>query len=235
MMSHPDDPQTGQPPRPWTAVREHSRHIRVMRIALPVVALGVAFGYIVLAQPAEIDPDFERQFAQLDDQDDMRMAAPRFSGEDAKGNFFEVSADTAQHNPGEPETIALENPRAIRAEGLDNELSASASIGVLRPDESQVDLSENVKFTRGFGGQIYSLETDSAIVGLEDRTLEATSNVYGTSERGTIKADGMMIDDETGVVTFTNARMILKPKQSGIVVESQVDRKPDAPAGTKEP
>lgn len=197
-----------------SAVKDHSRNVRVLRLFLPIAALGVIFAYVVMAQPTEINPHFERQFAQLEDSENMRMASPSFSGEDARGNQFEVSADTAQHIPGNPESIMLQNPRAIRAEGLENELSASAEIGVLRPDDGEVDLTKDVEFTRGFGGDLYYLQTEKAVVGLENRTIQSDSGVFAQGQRGTLDAETMLIDDATGRVSFGNARMVIKPRQS---------------------
>lgn len=188
--------------------RRHSAMIRWMRIGLPVVVVGIASSYVVMATPRTIDQSFVDQFENLDvATEDMRMERPRFVGEDNQGQSFEILADAAQQNPETPELIALENPEAFQQIREMGEEYIRALNGVYSTSERTIDLRNNVRIRQGIGSDDFDLTTEVGKIALDDRTFTSDVKVFGESSQGTISAEGMTAYQEDNRVVFRNAHM----------------------------
>ena len=199
-------------------------------MVLPVLAVGLVSTYMIFASPRTIDPNFEKQFANLDvATEDLRMENPRFTGEDSEGRPYEVVAGAATQDPLLPNLVALENPEALRAENKNDQVKVTAREGLYSVEEKTIDLSNEVELEQGIGKDIFVLRTNAAKVTLDKRTVESTTQVVGQTEGGVLIADGMTAYEEDGRSVFYNARMVLTPKKKEPEAEdSEAAEKDDA-------
>src|ERR1700744_3501573 len=106
-----------QPPRhDWSAgarttaleALRYTQFVGFMKRALPVAAFAVisavvAF-FIFARQPAKVNMGYERMGLI---QNDLAMVKPHLSGQDAKGNPFVITAETAVQDPKNAKRVSL--------------------------------------------------------------------------------------------------------------------------------
>lgn len=170
---------------PQPRMGRYSRAVRVLRILLPLGALGLMSSVFLVTRdtfPAGIRfsaSDFEA----LDDG--LRLTAPRFSGTTEAGEPFMISADWALPDAPDPTEIRLHAiaARIEMADGRTAELGAAE--GLLRPKAQTVALRGGVVLTTSDG---YEARTESAQVDLRARTLTAPGAVSAEGPLGRIEA-----------------------------------------------
>ncbi|MGV6800890.1 MAG: LPS export ABC transporter periplasmic protein LptC [bacterium] len=204
----------------------HSRYVKFMRFILPGLALGLFLSYAVFASPQRIDTAFEKQFANLDvATNDLRMESPSFKGRDSEGDPYEIVAGAAIQDPDDPDFITLDSPYAIKAKDAEEQLQVTANSGIYSTLDRTIDLTDNVELLKGIIGDEYILNTDQAIVSLDDSVVRSTVQVTGRGENGTITAKGMTAYEDEGRVIFHDAHMrIEKLPVNDDTAEDQVEK-----------
>ncbi|MEM9422715.1 MAG: LPS export ABC transporter periplasmic protein LptC [Pseudomonadota bacterium] len=201
------------------AVQRHSRNVRHLRLAVPAIAGALVMVYAVNASPPRIDPEFVREFQQIQAEGRaMRLDRPRYAGEDERGLPFEIAARAAEQDPLAPDLVALENPEALRnvksEEGV-KPVKVRAATGMLNTESNQMALTSDVELEHDIGGGAFVLKTDAADVDLENSTVSSTVGVTGEGERGTVAADTLKAyQDEGRLVLEGNVRLRLNPAPS---------------------
>ena len=178
----------------------HSRLVTGLRIALPLVALGLLSTLFLLSR--EVDPSRALPYAAVDAEDlarDPRITAPRLSSVTADGSALTVTAGTVR--------IAATGRETTEAEAVTATL-VSADRGLQRfeagharlVDASGVlELSGGVSMTDTAGHSLTSRRIDIAL----DRTrVISPGAIAGTGPLGRIEAGAMRIEpagDATGL------------------------------------
>ncbi len=199
-----------------TAAQRHSRQVRNLRLIVPATAGALLVVYAVSASPPRIDPEFVREFQQIQAEGRaLRLDRPRYAGEDERGLPFEIAARTAEQNPDTPDLVALENPTALRnVEGDEGvkPVKVRAVEGMLDTERNQIALSTQVELEHDIGGDTFVIKTDAADVDLDTGTVTSTVGVTGESERGTVAADtATAYQDQGRLVLQGNVRLRLNP------------------------
>ncbi|MEE4349124.1 MAG: LPS export ABC transporter periplasmic protein LptC [Pacificimonas sp.] len=191
------------------AARRHSRFVRHSRLALPAIAAGLVVTYALSATPPRVDVEFARQFSEVDvDSTSMRLARPRYLGEDLQGRPFEVAAQTAERNPNTPDFIALENPEAFKSIETGENAKVRAARGLMNTRDKRLDLNDDVQLDHRIGGSAFTLNTDAAAVDLQNQTVTSTVGVVGEGDRGSVAADTLTVyQDEGRSVLEGNVRL----------------------------
>lgn len=184
------------------AARRRTRLVRRLRFALWAAAALLAaalVGLIIMDR----DPQVAAPQPEIDDGA-VRMANPRFTGRDAAGNAFVVTADQALRRPGEaPDLTDLENP-ALRimpdGEGAKaTPTEADALRGVYNNESKILRLEADVDLATDSG---YRFKTSQAQVNLAERTAEGDQPVEVTGPVGRIKAQSWRFEDDGRVMHF---------------------------------
>lgn len=195
-------------------VHRHSVLVRQLRLAVPALAVGLALTYGLSATPPRVDPEFAEQFSGLDsDAEGLKLASPRYSGEDLSGKPFEVAAVTATRAGGDPDKIDLVNPQALRISDTGAPVTVRADEGLYDQDTQVMDLSSNVEMAQGAGEAAFTLNTDAATMDLERQVLSSNAEVTGGGEQGTLRADrGTLYQNEDRLVLEGGVKIILAPR-----------------------
>ncbi len=170
----------------------HSRLVAGLRIALPLVALGLLSMLFLLSR--EIDPSRALPYATVDAEDlarDPRITAPRFTSAAPDGTALTLTAATVRIAAGARETTeALDVDATLRApDGAERWLSSNsatvdqaAGLLLLR---GEVDLRDQAG---------HRLRSDLLEVALDRSHLVSPGPVTGTGPLGRIDAGAMVID-----------------------------------------
>ncbi|MEM9837949.1 MAG: LPS export ABC transporter periplasmic protein LptC [Pseudomonadota bacterium] len=196
-------------------VHRHSVLVRQLRLAVPALAAGLAMTYAFSASPPRVDPEFAKQFSGLDaDAEGLKLASPRYSGEDLSGKPFEVAAATATRAGGDPDKMDLENPQARRISETGAVMTVRADDGLYDQDAQVMDLSSNVEMAQGSGEGTFILNTEAATMNLDSQVLQSNAEVTGAGEQGTLRADrGTLYQNEDRLVLEGGVKIILAPRE----------------------
>jgi lipopolysaccharide export system protein LptC len=196
----------GAPPR-----RPRRRFVGLMRLVLPGIAIGLVV--LVVAWP-KIFGDVAGMIAPsglfegISITEPMRMRQPRYVGADSEGGRpYVVEADEAQIDPKAPDRIALSRMRA-RMEGAGGGLTRLQSQDALyQRDIERLDLARDVKLYTPDGMEF---TTEQATILMDERRAAGERPVHGVGPRGTIDADGFVIQEGGDVIRFQgNVRVVL--------------------------
>lgn len=198
------------------AAARRAAFTRKLRIGLPIIALVLIAAFFLNTRPDVSDDAFLEDFAELEaTTQNLSSVRPHFSGVDARGNPYEITAATASQKPESKEIVELDEPRAVTSGGKDQSVVA-AKAGVFNTDQKTLLLKDGVTFEHAIGPDNYVLKSPNATVKIDDQTVDAGNGVEGEGPRGsTIKADSMRANNRDGVVVFEgDVRMRLYPKKA---------------------
>ena len=197
----------------WAAPgSRHDRLISLLRVVLPG-AIGVLAAFLVTAPlTAGGDVSFVLDKNKVEvARERLKIQAARYSGQDAKGQPFRLTAGSAvQRTSAEPVVQLNDLAAAIRLP--DGPATLDAKTGRYDMDSERVTLDGPLHF-RGPDG--YDLQTRDATVDLKQRTLASGGAVTGRVTQGTFSANRMRADLAERTVTLDgNARLRIVPRRT---------------------
>lgn len=191
-----------------------SRLIRRLRIALPAFAIVLVTAFILNTRSNQSDPAFLEDFEDLSaSTEELRMASPRFSGVDDRGQPFEITANAARQRPGGRNLVELDRPRAVQG-GKDSQTVVTAEKGLYKSDTNILELEDGVTLEHKIGADTYVLRSPNATVSIKDQVVVSDAGVGGEGPDGsTLKAEHMTAYRAEGrVVLEGNVSMRIYPK-----------------------
>ena len=183
----------------------HDRLVRFAKFGLPLIA--VAFILLLAIAPFDrrSDVSFILDKKEVDKAAErMRIDTARYSGEDNKGNKFEITARQAIQQSSDQPVVDI---RGIMARlGLESgPLVMAADRGRYDLDTHEVDIIGPVRVA---GGDGYRLETSDVTVDLKERTLVSKGPASGALRLGQFEAGQLSADlGERTVVLGGGARL----------------------------
>lgn len=209
--------------------------MRRLRIGLPILALLLVVAFFLNARTGGDENAFLEDFADLEaTTQNLSSVKPQFSGVDASGNPYEITAETANQTPERHDVVELDRPRAVTAGG-DRQSVVEAQSGVFNTDDKLLLLKNGVIYEHAIGSDNYVLRSSEATVSIDEQTVVSDSGVEGEGPSGaTLKADRMTADNRQGRVVFEGeVSMRLRAKQAGDAAsapeEANSDRKNGEP------
>ena len=190
--------------------------MRRLRVALPLLAFVLVAAFFLNTRKADDADAFLNDFADIDAvPENLTTAKPHFSGIDARGNPYDITAATATQQPDGGKIVELDQPRAVTSSSDDRSV-VSARSGVFDPDSKRLVLKNGVTFERELGPDNYVLKTTEAAVSIDDQTVTSDKGVAGEGPGGSVlTADLLNADNRDGKVVFEgNVRMRIYPKKS---------------------
>lgn len=188
--------------------------MRRLRLVLPALAVVLIITFFANARRDAGDAAFLDDFANLEaTTEGVKTARPHFSGVDAKGAPFDITAEAATQRPDGAQVYDLDQPRANTA-GVDESSAVTANSGVYDQGAKRLDLGDGVVFNRSVGPDNYVLRTPAATVNVDDQTLISDKGVDGEGPGGAaLKADRVTASNQDGKVVFEgNVSMRIYPK-----------------------
>jgi lipopolysaccharide export system protein LptC len=194
----------------------HGRVARFVRIALPLVALGLAG--LIFAW-SRIDPIIEKIHISDTEQapqeiDTVTMENARFAGVDAQNRSFNVTAVRAVQSADDSNHIDLQQPKGDIVLASGAKVAVQSDTGGLQRDTQILDLVGKVMLTQDQG---YEFHTTKARIDLNARTAAGDAPVEGHGPQGEIQAEGFdILDGGTRVIFRGRSRALLQPQQNSV-------------------
>ena len=207
-------PTHSEPPMPLRPKRSRSgRLTHLVRIALPLVALGLAG--LIFAW-SRINPVIERIHISETEQapeeiDTVTMENARIAGVDAQNRSFNVTAVRAVQSATDSNHIDLQQPKADIVLSSGAKVAIRSQTGGLQRDTQILDLTGKVTLTQDQG---YEFHTEAAHIDLNKRTAAGDVSVNGRGPQGEIQAEGFeILDGGARVIFHGRSRAIFQPQQ----------------------
>ncbi|MCL6683904.1 LPS export ABC transporter periplasmic protein LptC [Sphingomonas alba] len=185
---------------------QHDRLVRLAKIGLPIVA--VAFLLILAIAPFDQrggDVSFILDKKGVDKAAErMRIETARYTGEDNKGNKFEITANRAIQPTSDQPIVNIEGMMARLSLGQ-GPLVVAANQGRYDLDSHMVDVNGPVRVVGPAG---YRLETRDVNFDLKQQTMQSHGPVTGAMNLGQFQANKLSADlRERKVVLDGGARL----------------------------
>ncbi len=205
----------GQPRRRFlltgrSALTPYDRFVAVMRIILPAIAAAIALTALIWPLVSDQPRGFTfNRDALAEHSDKIRVRDARYTGVDAQGRLFHVSAEEAvQDTPSAP-TIALRALSAEMALGKGEEARVYAPGGIYLLEEKILDVTGGFELVTCTG---YRLATQRAEVDLERHLAQSQQPVEGRSPLGDFQAGGFTLYADDRIARLDNrVRMRIDP------------------------
>lgn len=204
-----DDPPAAAPPaggaerpRRLSGPDAYSAVVGILKYLLPAIA--VALILLVVAWPRfnRVEERLPIGIADLglDQPSNSSMVNARFDGIDDEGRPYRVTADQAVQRPDDERLVDLENPAGDILTDDQTWIAIASRTGLYNKDEEVLDLGEGVTL---FHDQGYEMHTESAKVYMNEGRVVGKQPVDAQGPSGTIRSDGIRIEENGAVVVFT--------------------------------
>jgi lipopolysaccharide export system protein LptC len=185
-----------------------SRHdliVRYAKLGLPLIAAAFVLVLAIAPFDERGDVSFILDKKEVDKAAErMRIETALYSGEDNKGNKFEITARRAIQQSSDQPIVTIEGLMA-RLGLAQGPLVMAANQGRYDLDTHQVDVIGPVRVV---GGDGYRLETRDVRVDLKQRTMQSQGRASGAMRLGQFTAGQMSADlGERKVVLDGGARL----------------------------
>ena len=209
--------------RAFRAARRHSRIIRFLRIAIPLVSILFAVGVFLIVYFNPL-----RMLAQLPIEGGklvvsgtkITMVAPHTAGFTQDGRAYDVSADTATQDFTKPNLLELHNLRGKLRMDDKSKVDLSAVTGLYDSKGETLKLDQNIVINSSTG---YRGWLSEATVDIRNGHVVSTRPVVVEMLHGTLNANRLEIVDSGDLVRF----------EGGVNMVTTLDQAGPVPAGAQ--
>jgi lipopolysaccharide export system protein LptC len=181
---------------PRGKARAHSRFVRVLRIALPMLMVGVISALAGLV----VSHALRRQAAAHQDSNaPIRMTNPHFFGRDNQGRAFTLGAHEAARDEKSNQVVLLQFPSLILGVGSPSPRTLTADSGVYHEDTRMLLLRGNV---RGNDANAARVATNEALVNTRTGTVTGDKALATQTAQGAVKSNSFDVYDKGNRVIF---------------------------------
>ncbi len=192
----------------------YSFFVRFMRLALPLVAIGIIGLLLSWPRVEETLDPIPKEALVPQTVGKNELVNPRFESADSKNQPFTITAERAIQSARDPSVVLLEKPMADITMNNGAWLAAEATEGAYRQNADKLLLQGHVKLFHDKG---YEMLTEKLLLNLKSREAWSDQPVYGQGPAGTLQATGMQANAETDKLIFTGpVKLVLNRAIKGI-------------------
>jgi len=205
------EPQTAHPywtmgrgnsDRAFRSARRHSRVVRILRVAIPIV---VILGFTGIFMLVYFNP--LRMLAKLPIDvgnlvvagTKITMEKPHLSGFTSDARAYELSADAAKQDLPKPDMIELSNLRAKVQMQDKSTVQISAAAGLYDNKSEMLNLERDIMLTSSAG---YTSRLSEATVDIRKGNVASKHPLEVEMLQGNLNANGLEIVDSGDLVRF---------------------------------
>lgn len=203
--THHDPASLWAPRRQLTLAqaRRRSERVRLLRMAFvagAAVAIGFFAGHVIKSAITS-----DARPVQVTEEESVTMLNPRFTGRDAAGQSFQITADAAKRRRTQDQAVDLIGP--VLSDEAGSEVRAPS--GMYDRDAGILELYQDVKITDASG---YTFMTSGARVYVGEGRVEGLSPLQGKGPLGDIRCDSYeVLEDGNRIVCTGNVRTVIYP------------------------
>lgn len=193
----------------------HSRVVRLLRVAIPLVVVFGLGGYLLFSyiNPLRVLEKLPEVSGKLGvEGSKITMEAPRIAGITRDKRAYELTAETAVQDIAKPDVVELLNLRAKMEMQEADVVVITAKSGIYNTKGDNVILREHIVVTSGQG---YNAKLREAVVDMKKGNVVSSQPVEIKMPTGLLTANSMEIIDSGDVVRFTGGVVLnLQPEKA---------------------
>jgi lipopolysaccharide export system protein LptC len=189
--------------RAFRAAVRHSRHVRILRVAIPLTAIialvtGVTFAFLLnpLRMLSGMPVDVGRMVVS---GTKIMMHQPRLAGVTRDNRRYDMVAQAAAQDLTKPDMIELQGIRATMEMRDKVTFETTAKAGLYNTKTEQLTLNQNIVVTSSSGYQAFLNE---ASVDVRASKIASDKPVEVKTATWTINANGMEVSEAGDLVRF---------------------------------
>src|SRR5690242_12700915 len=197
----------GDSERAFRAARSHSRRVRLMRLALPLVTIVVLAGLLLwtwlnplrlLLRVPDIGGDLVVSGTKI------TMQQPRITGFTRDARPYEFTASAAAQDLTRPDVVEMHNLQGKYQLRDSTMTDLRADIGTYNSKKETLELGRNTVVTSSAG---YKLLLNSASIDVRGARMVSEDPVQVEMRQGKLEAKRMEVSDSGNVLRFDDVRM----------------------------
>jgi len=208
------DPTKERGPEYHDRAARHSRHVRLLKIMLPAIAvLSVAGFFAVMSWEADDAglPALNLSGINFEDRE-ITMDKPHISGFEGTKRAYEIYAAKATQALGDAKVVTLETIEAKFALGDDVRANLDAVSGVYDSVTQKLRLAGGIRLATTNG---YKAELKEADINIEAGNVASDTGVMIQGKEGRITADSIEVLDRGKHVFFRgNVKVVYHPPET---------------------
>jgi lipopolysaccharide export system protein LptC len=189
--------------RAFRAAVRHSRHVRILRVAIPLAAIialvtGVAFAFLLnpMRMLSGMPVDVGRMVVS---GTKIMMHQPRLAGVTRDNRRYDMVAQAAAQDLTKPDMVELQGIRATMEMRDKVTFETTAKAGLYNTKTEQLTLNQNIVVTSSSGYQAFLNE---ALVDVRASKIASDKPVEVKTATWTINANGMEVSEAGDLVRF---------------------------------
>lgn len=184
----------GPPPR--GKARAHSALVRVLRLLLPLIMIGVMGALVALVVAHAVR---RHDAAHRDAATPIEMVNPHFFGRDGQGRAYTLGARQAARDEQSFQRVLLSYPSVTLDTEGPHPSTLTADKGVYHEDTRMLYLKGHVRANNATAS---SFATDEAIVNTRTGTVTSPAALAGETPVGDVQSRAFDVFDKGGRVVF---------------------------------
>lgn len=208
------DPTKERGPAYYDHAARHSRRVRMLRVALPTIAVLSILGFFaVMSFDSDDDGLPALNLSGINfEQREITMDKPHISGFDGTKRAYEVHAAKATQELGNTKVVTLETITAKFALGDKGRANLAALSGVYDGNTQKLRLLGGIELTTSDG---YKAELKEADIDVDAGTVASDTGVVITGKEGSISADSIEVLERGKHVFFRgNVKVSYQPPET---------------------
>ncbi len=204
-------PSIGQRSKSLDRARSHTRLVRILRIALPVIALGVGALYFHSPRITVSIGDLEASVGSIViDKGKLRMVNPKLEGANDKQGTYTVTAKYAEQEVANPDVIHLIDIKAQINNASKGWSRLSAPKGIFETKTEKLELIGDIR-TAQSGGMAARLTRAS--IDMKTQIITSNEPVEVDFLNGTVHSSTMTIHmAEKRVIFRSNVKVHIRKR-----------------------
>lgn len=201
--------------RVFHAAVRHSKHVRIMRIAVPVAVVAVvlgAFAFAMLAKPLRMLAKMPVDVGSLVvSGTKIMMQQPKLAGYTSDHRRYDLTAQAAGQDIAKPDVVELHEIRANMEMKDQTMFETTAQYGVYNHKSELLILKDNIVVTSSKGFKAWLSE---AVIETKAGKIVSEKPVKVKSGTWTVDGNRMEIVESGEVVRFERGVSVTMPPQS---------------------
>ncbi len=193
----------------------YSRFVGMMKLLLPLLALGLIVAVVIWPNELRQATGFHLAYVSTSDGGaaELTMLRPRYLGTDARNRPFVVTADRATQDPNDQRLITLVQLQADMAMADGRWFTIMADSGTYHQQRQHLRLNGAINL---FSDQGYEFNARAVDIDLKSGRAVSNQPVAGQGPFGTLRADSLEVEDFGQRLIFKgNVRMRVVARDRG--------------------
>ena len=171
--------------------RRHSKHVRILKLLLPVCAVAVLGLYFVSSKISISLGDMQASVGDIDiNSESLRMTNPKLEGVTDDGGAYQLTADYAEQDIGNMEQMRLHAVRAELTQPKDTWSKMTAPKGKFDSKKESLELFGGINISTSTG---MVAKLDRANIDLKTQLIRSDVPVEVEAREGTLTAKTLQI------------------------------------------